>query len=161
MRRMLGMLEKVEQVLQRWLAGWTQGPKEDPCQDLPKDFAQDRGQDLNQGMSHMRIMKKGSAMRVIFFYPGEEGTYVDHADVTLYENGIVHITSNQEETTTHLQNCEILWRFETDADERVSKVRLLKPKAEARPTEESSQEGKSEKAAPRGSAKTPESPEAP
>src|SRR4051812_37766280 len=77
---------------------------------------------------NMRIIRKGSAMRVIFFYPGEEGTYVDHADVTLYENGIVHISSNQEETTTHLQNCEILWRFETDAEDRANKVRLLKPK---------------------------------
>jgi hypothetical protein len=88
--------------------------------------------------SPMKVIKKGPAMRVIFFYPGEEGTYVDHADVILYENGIVHISSNQEETTTHLQNCEILWRFETDADERVNKVRLLKPKSEARPSEESS-----------------------
>lgn len=66
-------------------------------------------------------------MRVIFFYPGEEGTYVDHAEVTLYENGIVHIASNQEESTTHLQNCEILWNFEVEADDRAAnKVRLLK-----------------------------------
>ncbi len=86
--------------------------------------------------SPMKVIKKGPAMRVIFFYPGEEGTYVDHADVILYENGIVHISSNQEETTTHLQNCEILWRFETDSDERVNKVRLLKPKSDARPPEE-------------------------
>ncbi len=85
----------------------------------------------------MRMIRKGPAMRVIFFYPGEEGTYVDHADVTLYENGIVHICSNQEETTTHLQNCEILWRFETDAEDRANKVRLLKPKAEARASEDS------------------------
>lgn len=79
------------------------------------------------------ILKQGHAMRVIFFYPGEEGTYVDNADVTLYANGIIHIKSNQEETTTHLQNCEILWRFETDADERANtKVRLLKPSRESR-----------------------------
>lgn len=70
------------------------------------------------------------AMRVIFFYPGEEGTYVDHAHVTLYENGIVHIKSKQEETTTHLQNCEILWFFEMDSEERANKLRLLRPKAE-------------------------------
>jgi hypothetical protein len=81
------------------------------------------------GRKSMKVIKRGPAMRVIFFYPGEEGTYVDHANVTLYENGIVHIDSNQEETTTHLQNCEILWRFETDSDERANKVRLLKPKA--------------------------------
>lgn len=91
----------------------------------------------NRGKSQMRIIKKGPAMRVIFFYPGEEGTYVDHANVTLYENGIVHISSHQEETTTHLQNCEILWRFETDSEDRANKVRLLKPKSELRPTEDS------------------------
>ncbi|MGK5084745.1 hypothetical protein WDW37_15735 [Bdellovibrionota bacterium FG-1] len=83
----------------------------------------------------VKILKKGSAMRVIFFYPGEEGTYIDNADVVLYENGIIHIKSNQEETTTHLQNCEILWRFETDAEDRANKVRLLKPKAGLREDE--------------------------
>lgn len=88
----------------------------------------------------MRVIKKGPAMRVIFFYPGEEGTYVDHADVTLYENGAVHITSNQEETTTHLQNCEILWRFETEAEDRANKVRLIKPKADHRTPEGTSEE---------------------
>jgi hypothetical protein len=76
----------------------------------------------------VKVLKKGPAMRVIFFYPGEEGTYIDNADVTLYENGIIHIKSHQEETTTHLQNCEILWRFETEAEDRSNKVRLLKPK---------------------------------
>jgi hypothetical protein len=85
------------------------------------------------GVSQVKALKKGTAMRVIFFYPGEEGTYVDNANVTLFENGIVHIKSNQEETTTHLQNCEILWRFETEADDRAAnKVRLLKPKGEGR-----------------------------
>lgn len=81
----------------------------------------------------LRILKKGFAMRVIFFYPGEEGTYVDNAEVTLYENGILQIESTQEMTTTHLQNCEILWRFETDSPEdRASKIRLLRPKFETR-----------------------------
>ncbi len=92
----------------------------------------------------MRILKKGHAMRVIFFYPGEEGTYVDNCDVTLYENGIIHIASNQEETTTHLQNCEILWRFETEAEDRANKLRLLKPKA-GEPGAEPSHDGKSGK----------------
>jgi hypothetical protein len=81
--------------------------------------------------ANVKILKKGFAMRVIFFYPGEEGTYVDNAHVTLYENGIVHIRSNQEETTTVLQNCEILWNFEVDSEERSNKVRLLKPKSGA------------------------------
>lgn len=95
------------------------------------------------GGEFLKVLKKGSAMRVIFFYPGEEGTYVDNADVTLYENGIIHIRSSQEETTTHLQNCEILWKFETDSpEERANKVRLLKPKAESRAGEETSPDGK-------------------
>lgn len=85
------------------------------------------------GENRLRVLKKGPAMRVIFFYPGEEGTYVDNAEVTLYENGVVQIRSSQEETTTHLQNCEILWRFEVDAEERTNKVRLLKPKGEVSP----------------------------
>ncbi len=87
----------------------------------------------------VKVLKKGPAMRVIFFYPGEEGTYVDNPVVTLYENGIVHIKSNQEETSTHLQNCEILWNFEVDAEDRTNKVRLLKPKVENRGLDENPQ----------------------
>ncbi len=82
----------------------------------------------------MKVFKQGHAMRVIFFYPGEEGTYVDHAEVTLYENGIVHICSRQEETTAHLQNCEILWQFHVGGESSdqlgdplgSQKIRLLK-----------------------------------
>ena len=101
-----------------------------------------------KGGGTVRILKKGPAMRVIFFYPGEEGTYVDHADVTLYENGIIHIKSNQEETTTHLQNCEILWRFETEAEDRANKVRLLKPKSTSRPEATESHESEEGPEAP-------------
>lgn len=72
----------------------------------------------------MNIIKKDNAMRVVFFYPGEEGTYVDNAEVTLYDNGIVHIVSTQEETTTHLQNCEILWRFEVESTNNIRELRL-------------------------------------
>jgi hypothetical protein len=92
-------------------------------------FGRAKGPSQNQGDDDVKVLKKGSAMRVIFFYPGEEGTYVDNANVTLYENGIVHIKSNQEETTTHLQNCEILWTFEVEADDRAKNFRLLKLKA--------------------------------
>lgn len=92
-----------------------------------RDAKKDHASDSKDGGS-VKILKKGHAMRVIFFYPGEEGTYIDNADVILYENGIIHIKSNQEETTTHLQNCEILWRFEVEGEDRANKVRLLKPK---------------------------------
>ena len=81
--------------------------------------------------STLQVLRRGHAMRVVFFYPGEEGTYIDNADVTIFENGIVHLKSALEETTTHLQNCEILWRFKVEAEERNSpnKIRLLKPRS--------------------------------
>lgn len=92
-----------------------------------------KGSEAATGGVQVKALKKGNAARVIFFYPGEEGTYVDNAQVTVYENGIVHLKSANEETTTHLQNCEILWRFEVEAEDRAaSKVRLLKPKSESR-----------------------------
>jgi len=69
---------------------------------------------------------------VVFFYNGEEGTYVDDVHVTLYTNGIVNIESSYEQTTTHLQNCEILWEFTAQPEDRPSKIRLLKkPEATA------------------------------
>lgn len=78
----------------------------------------------------VRILKHAQAMRVVFFYPGEEGTYVDNCMVTLFENGVVHLRAKSEETTTHLHHCEILWRYENPVDkpkgETNGKVRLLK-----------------------------------
>ena len=82
-------------------------------------------------MRRVSILKKGRAARVVFFYPGEEGSYIDHADVTLFDNGMVHIHASSEETTTHLQNCEILWRIESEGEDGVGKVfRLVKPRSE-------------------------------
>jgi hypothetical protein len=107
----------------------------------------------SDGGDRVKVLKKGPAMRVIFFYPGEEGTYVDNAEVTLFENGIIHIRSAQEETTTHLQNCEILWRFEVDAEDRANKLRLLKPKAGASSEDDAS---KTDGKPPKGPSKNPE-----
>jgi hypothetical protein len=104
-----------------------EGPGGESVEDSAEESA-----DEPEGDDTVKVLKKGTAMRVIFFYPGEEGTYVDNAEVTLYENGVVHIQSPQEESTTHLQNCEILWHF-LDAEERpTSKVRLIKLKNEPR-----------------------------
>ncbi len=78
----------------------------------------------------VRILKHAQAMRVVFFYPGEEGTYVDDCMVTLFENGVVHLRSKSEETTTHLHHCEILWRYENPVEKSkgdgAGKVRVLK-----------------------------------
>ena len=82
------------------------------------------------------VLKKGMAQRVVFFYPGEEGTYVDNAEVTLFENGIVHIKTGFEEATTSIGSCEILWRFEGGLShgERANNVRLLRPGEPQAPT---------------------------
>lgn len=61
-----------------------------------------------------RVLKQDVAMRVIFFYPGEEGTYIDNANVTLYDSGIVDVQTENERVTSHLSNVEILWFFEDD-----------------------------------------------
>ena len=78
----------------------------------------------------VRILKHAAAMRVVFFYPGEEGTYVDDCMVTLFENGVVHLRAKSEETTTHLHHCEILWRYEVPTEKSKSdpnsKLRVLK-----------------------------------
>lgn len=80
----------------------------------------------------VRILKHAQAMRVIFFYPGEEGTYVDNPTVTLFENGLVHIRAKNEETTTHLQHCEILWRYEpVEQTGKDGKLRVVKFKRES------------------------------
>lgn len=89
------------------------------------------------------VLKKGTAKRIIFFYPGEEGTYVENAEVTLYENGIVHIECAHEETTAHLQNCEIIWKFDAEDEDRPGKVRLLKPKAGLSDSDAPAQKGPS------------------
>jgi hypothetical protein len=102
------------------------------------DFRSGRGKKTgsgNQGMnggsgsdSGLPILRQGHAHRMVFFYPGEEGTYVENVEVTLFVNGIVHFKSANEESTTHLQNCEILWTSEPTAiEDRSAKVRLLKP----------------------------------
>jgi|GEM_PF-1269328 hypothetical protein len=71
------------------------------------------------------IIKQGKAMRVVFFYEGEEGTYIENACVTLYQSGVIHLSCDEEETSTHLQNCEILWSFQEKSDNPSGKVRLL------------------------------------
>lgn len=56
------------------------------------------------------LVKSGFAARVVFYYPGEDGTYLDGAWVRIYESGIVDINHPREQVTTHIQNVEIVWR---------------------------------------------------
>jgi hypothetical protein len=78
----------------------------------------------------LRVLKKGHADRVVFFYPTEEGTYIEDVYVTLFENGIFHMTTENEDLTTHLQNCEIIWKIidinEQNPDKKLKTLHLLK-----------------------------------
>ncbi len=55
------------------------------------------------------ILRDGVASRVVFYFPLEEGTYLDNPHVTVYKNGIVDIRHEMERVTTHVQNVEIIW----------------------------------------------------
>lgn len=54
-------------------------------------------------------LKYGSAQRVIFYYPGEDPTFVEDAVVTVFRNGMVEVDHRHEHVCTHIQNVEILW----------------------------------------------------
>ena len=54
-------------------------------------------------------LQRGRAHRVIFYYVGEEPTYLEDAQVTVYKNGAVEVEHRNEHVTTHIQNVEILW----------------------------------------------------
>ena len=76
----------------------------------------------------MKPIRAGKATRVLFFYPGEEGTYLTNLDVQLYANGIVHLKSSLEEITTHISNLEIVWHDEKAKDATPPcLVRTLRP----------------------------------
>jgi hypothetical protein len=55
-------------------------------------------------------LQEGDALRVIFYYGGEEPTYLDDAFVTVFRNGMVEVHHRNEHVSTHVQNVEILWK---------------------------------------------------
>ncbi len=118
-----GASGRVAELMWKWLLGIETGKSK-------KDAKKNRSKSSLNTLDGVRILKHAQAMRVVFFYPGEEGTYVDDCMVTLFENGVVHLRSKSEETTTHLHHCEILWRYENPVDkpkgESNGKVRVLK-----------------------------------
>lgn len=58
----------------------------------------------------LSTLQSGRADRVIFYYYGEDPTYLDDAFVTVYRNGVVEVEHRNEHVTTHAQNVEILWQ---------------------------------------------------
>lgn len=57
----------------------------------------------------LSTLKHGRAERVIFYYYGEEPTYLDDAYVIIFKSGVVEVEHRNEHVTTHAQNVEILW----------------------------------------------------
>jgi hypothetical protein len=55
-------------------------------------------------------LQRGSAQRVVFYYPGEEPTFLENAKVVVFRNGLVEVQHQMEHVSTHIQNVEILWR---------------------------------------------------
>lgn len=60
--------------------------------------------------SRVNVVKAGFAARVVFYYPGEDGTYLDGAWVRIYESGIVDVNHPREQVTTHIKNVEVVWK---------------------------------------------------
>ena len=72
---------------------------------------------------------------MIFFYPGEEGTYLDHCQVTVFNNGVVDVMHESEHTMSHIQNCEILWSYQSSSQTKTSSpVRLIRTKQNLKPS---------------------------
>ncbi len=61
-------------------------------------------------MFKTRELRSGRVTRVVFYYPGEEATYLENAHVVLYKNGILDVFHHDEQVTTHIQNVEIIWK---------------------------------------------------
>ena len=55
-------------------------------------------------------LQEGPAHRVIFYYHGEEPTYLEEPYVTVFRNGVVEVKHRSEHVSTHAQNVEILWK---------------------------------------------------
>ncbi|MCO5142703.1 MAG: hypothetical protein M9962_06405 [Oligoflexia bacterium] len=68
-------------------------------------------QKLIRWFSQKKVLRQGPVHRVIFYYMGEEPTYLDNANVRLFQNGIVEVDHQTEQVTTHIQNVEIVWKM--------------------------------------------------
>ena len=67
-------------------------------------------------------LRSGRASRVVFYYPGEEPTFLEDAHVILYKSGIVDVYHREQQVSTHVQNVEIVWHSHRDA----KSLRLIK-----------------------------------
>jgi len=78
-------------------------------------------------MESSKVLKKGKAQKVIFFYPGEEGSFISEVDVILLANGITHLRNLNEDITTHISNIEIIWHDTQNRTDSIAKVHYIHP----------------------------------
>lgn len=76
-------------------------------------------------------LKHGAAHRVIFYYSGEEPTYLDDVYVHLFKSGVVEIEHRNEHVSTHIQNVEILWKTKKPMQGTISRSLTLVKSVEA------------------------------
>lgn len=60
-----------------------------------------------------RIFKEGYADMVRITMAGE---VIQGAYVVIFKNGMVDVKSNNEFTTMHISNCEVLWNVDNKKD---------------------------------------------
>ncbi|RYZ96519.1 MAG: hypothetical protein EOP11_23350 [Proteobacteria bacterium] len=65
---------------------------------------------LKKAMRSWFSLQEGPAHRVIFYYQGEDPTFLEDAFVTLFRNGVVEVKHRNEHVSTHVQNVEISWK---------------------------------------------------
>lgn len=76
----------------------------------------------NQG--DFKVVRAGSAEKVIFLHGPSEGTCLDNVLVTIFENRMVDLESATEVTTTSLEHVEIVWRIlSTDGPGKIVSLR--------------------------------------
>ena len=89
--------------------------------------------------SQRGIVRAGFATRVVFYYPGEDGTYLDGAWVRIYDSGIVDINHPREQVTTHIKNLEVIWKDNRQSrSERPFVLHSFEKRAASASAEESS-----------------------
>lgn len=76
----------------------------------------------------MNIFKQGKAAAILFPILMDG---IEDVEVTIYENGIVHFKTDNEETTTHLNHCEVLWTINEDSSTHKAKLYNIKPPNDA------------------------------
>lgn len=78
----------------------------------------------------MTIVREGLCKLAIFFYPSGDSNSMMDAQVTLYDNGLIHLKTDFEDIHSHIHNCELIWDFksrEPDPTDREPQDNVVTP----------------------------------